>query len=146
LLIERYDLIDFDRHPNSSGRLGRMAGRSAYELNNVVHSRPGSKYLSDTKRFKSGYILIRDDTSAKNDYIVEPFLAREFHDSREQRHMRAGQNGQTDHIHVLLDRGSDDLFRSLTQTGVDYFHPGIPKRAGDYFDTAIMPVQPGLCQ
>ena len=55
--------------------------------------------------------------------------------------MGAGQDREPDAVHVLLDRGRDDLLRSLVQTGVNHFETGIAKGAGDDLGAAVMAVQ-----
>ena len=53
-------------------------------------------------------------------------LGQEFHYAAEERHVRAGQDGQADGVGVFLDGGLHDLLRRLMETGVDNLHARIP--------------------
>jgi hypothetical protein len=58
--------------------------------------------------------------------------------------VRATQDGESDYVDVLLDRGRGDHLRGLVQTRVDDFHPRIPKRGGNYLRAAIVSIKSGL--
>ena len=61
-----------------------------------------------------------------------------------ERHVRSGKHRQPDDVHVFLQCGSDDLFGSLTQAGIDDLETGIAKSAGNDFRAAIVSVETGL--
>ena len=68
-----------------------------------------------------------------------------FEDLRHERHVRAGEDGDTDCVGVLLHGRLDDLLRRLVQAGVDHFHARVAERARDDLGAAIVSVETGLC-
>ncbi len=71
-------------------------------------------------------------------------LVQQFEYAPEQRHVRAGQDGQADRVGVLLDRGLHDLLGRLVQAGVDDLHAGVAQRSGHHLGAAVVPVEAGL--
>jgi hypothetical protein len=116
----------------------------ADELDDVFHSGAGSEYFGHPELLESRDIFIGDYSAAKNDDIVHALLSGELDDSRKERHMSTGENRKANRVHVFLESGVDNLFRCLPETGVDYFHTGVAEGAGDDFDSAVVPVEPGL--
>jgi hypothetical protein len=79
--------------------------------------------------------------AAKDEAVPHVLLLEQLDDPREQRHVRAWQQRDTDHVDVLLDRGGDDLLETATQARVDHLHPGVAQRAGGGLDPAVVDVE-----
>ena len=58
--------------------------------------------------------------------------------------MGAGKDRQADAVHILLNRGRNDLFRGLVQACVDDLKAGIPEGPGDDFCTTVVTVKTRL--
>src|ERR1700693_1765759 len=58
--------------------------------------------------------------------------------------MRSGKNGQADNLDIFLQRGIDDHFRGLPETGIDNFHTRIPQSARDYLRAPVVSVEAGF--
>ena len=48
-------------------------------------------------------------------------------------------------LDALKERGVDDHFRRLAESGIDHLHASIAQRPGDYLGAAIMSVEAGFC-
>jgi hypothetical protein len=110
----------------------------------VGGGRAGSEDLRHALGGQLDNVGIRDDAAAEHHDVTGALLLEQLDDPREQGHMRTGQHGQTDRVHVLLDRGGDDLLRGLMQAGVDDLDPGVAQRAGYHLRPPVVPVQAGL--
>ena len=64
--------------------------------------------------------------------------------AREERHVRAGEDGQADDVDVLLHGGGGDHLGRLVEAGVDDLHAGIAEGRGDHLGAAVMAVEAGL--
>ncbi len=60
-------------------------------------------------------------------------------------HVGARQDRQANDVGVFLEGATDDLLRRLTQTGVDHLHTRVTQRACNDLGTAVVTVQPRLC-
>jgi hypothetical protein len=58
--------------------------------------------------------------------------------------VRAGKDGQTNHIGVFLQSGADNLLRCLAKARIDYLHAGVPERASDDLGAAVVAVETRL--
>ncbi len=58
--------------------------------------------------------------------------------------MRAREHRESDDVGVLLDRGLDDLLRSLVQPRVDDLHARVAQRPGHDLRAAVVTVETGL--
>ena len=58
--------------------------------------------------------------------------------------MRAGEDAQTDAVHIFLNGGFDNALRRLAQAGVEHFHAGIAESAGDDLGAAVVAVKAGF--
>jgi hypothetical protein len=59
--------------------------------------------------------------------------------------VRAGEDGETDHIDVFLDGGGGDHLGSLMEAGVDDLHAGVAEGSGDDLGATVMAIETGLC-
>ena len=73
-----------------------------------------------------------------------PDLDEQLADAGEERHVRAGEDRQADHVDVLLHGGGGDHLRRLVQPGVDHLHPGVAQRRGDDLGAAVVAVETRL--
>ena len=81
-------------------------------------------------------------TSTK--HVAATLLGQALDDTRHQRQVRPGEEGQPDGVGVLLDDRLHHLLGRLVQTGVDDLESRIPKGTGDDLRPTVVPVQPGL--
>jgi hypothetical protein len=58
--------------------------------------------------------------------------------------VRAGQDADAQHVHVLLDGGGDDLLGRAVKPRVDDVHPAVAKRAGDDLRAPVVTVEADL--
>ena len=74
-----------------------------------------------------------------------PSSTQQLADARQQRHVRAGQDGQPDHVDVLLERRGGDHLRRLPQPRVDDLEALVPRRPrASTFAPRSCPSRPGL--
>ena len=65
-------------------------------------------------------------------------------DAGHERHVRPRENRDADRVGVFLDRGLDDLLRSLMETGVDHLHAGVTQGPAMILAPRSCPSSPGL--
>ena len=127
-----------------AGLVRRRAPRTQPTISAVVGA-PGVKTGATPELLERRDVVVGDDAAAE-DHDVAPRRAREQRDHpREQRHVRAGQDGQPDRVGVLLDRGLHDLLGRLVQPGVDDLHASVAQRARDHLGAPVVPIEPRLC-
>ena len=73
-----------------------------------------------------------------------PCSLEQLADAGEQRHVRAGEDREADHVDVFLDGRAGDHLRRLVQAGVDDFHAGVTQRGGDDLGAAVVAIEAGL--
>ena len=95
-------------------------------------------------RLQLRHVHVRNDPADEHNHVVQPLLVQQLHQPRADVHVRAAEDRQSDHVRILLQRGGGDLFGRLPEARVDHFHAGVPKRAGNDFGAAVVPVQPWL--
>src|SRR5580704_17821424 len=107
----------------------RISLRATYGTPDKLHDRiEGSTRLEDggdaflLKRF---YILVGDDATHDDPDVVHILFTQQFHDARHNGVVRAGEDGEADDLHVLLQGGVNNHLRRLAQAGIDDFHAGI---------------------
>ena len=61
-----------------------------------------------------------------------------------ERHVRAGEDRQSDGVGVLLDRGLHDLLGRLVEARVDDLHARVAEGAGDDLRAAVVAVEARL--
>jgi hypothetical protein len=114
------------------------------EVDDVLGRSAWEKDFRDAGLFQGGNVGFGNDAADKDGDVVHAFFVEEFHELGADRVVRAGEDGEADHVDVFLDSGGGDHLRSLAQAGVDDFHAGVAEGAGDYFCAAVVAVQAGL--
>src|ERR687898_473924 len=123
-------------------RLGRDG--AADEVDDRRRRRARGEDLGHPELLELRDVLRGDRAADRDDDVLGVLLAQELHDARDERHVRAGEDGEPDRVRVLLEHGLDDLLRRLVKAGVDDLHAGVAQRAGDDLRPAVVPVQAGL--
>ena len=118
--------------------------RSVDESHDGVERGAGLEDGGDALPLERGGVFVGNDAADDHLHVGHVLLAQQFHHARHDGVVRAGKNGQADHLHVFLQRGVDDHLRSLAQAGVDHFHAGVAQGARDHLGAAVVAVQPGL--
>ena len=116
----------------------------ADEFDDVVHGGAGLEDGGDAELLEGGDVLIGDDAADQHEHVVHLALVQQVHDAGDDRVVRAGKDGQADHVDVFLQGGVDDHLGSLAQAGIDDFHASVAQGAGDHFRAAIVAVEAGL--
>src|SRR5262249_50542484 len=114
----------------------------ADELHDLVHRRPGIEDAGHAGFLHDLKVLLGDDPADQKQDIVHLVLVEQFIHTRYYGVVRAGENRQTDDVHIFLQRRSDDHLRRLAQAGVDDFHAGVAQRTGNHLGTTIMAIKP----
>src|SRR5215203_289822 len=114
------------------------------EINDVLHGGTRTEHPRYANRLQRRQVGIRDDAAEHHEHVGEPFFAKEVHQTRADRVVRARQNGQADDIGIFLKRRGDNLFWRLTEACVDHFHARIAQGARDDLGPPVMAVEPGL--
>ena len=122
----------------------RVRGVAVDEVDDLLHRRAGQEDARDADRVQLRHVDVRDDAADHDQHVVSPFSRSSSIDPRADVHVRAGQDGQADHIRVLLQRRGDDLLRRLAQAGVDHLHAGVAQRPGDDLGAAVVAVEARL--
>src|SRR4051794_17902925 len=107
----------------------------------LVHRRAGSEHLGHAGLPELGNVLVRDDAAAEQDDVVGFVLVQQLDHALEERHVRAGEDGEPHGVGVLLHDGLDDLLGRLVQAGVDDLHAGVAEGPGDDLGPAVVPVE-----
>ena len=115
-----------------------------HPVHNGLCRGPGREDLRDAHPLQLRDIGVRDDAAAEHHHVVGATLAEQVDGTAEQRHVRAGQHGQSDRVGVLLDGGLHDLLGRLVQPGVDDFHAGVAQRPRDHLGAPVVAVQARL--
>ena len=124
------------RHPATACafRYSTMAGRRGARR----------EYHRDALRAQRLGVRARDRAADDHEHVVGPLVAQQLEDARHERHVRAREDRDADHVGVLLDDGLDDLLGGLMEARVDDLHAGVAKRPGDDLGSAIVAIEPGL--
>lgn len=123
-------------------------GRLPHVLPHPVHDRlcgrPGGEDLRDALLLQRGDVRLGDDPTAEDQDVLGLALLEQVDHGGEERVVGAGEDGETDRVGVLLDRGVDDLLGGLVKAGVDDLHAGVAQGPRDHLGPAIMAVEPRL--
>src|SRR5262245_54241932 len=79
------------------------------ELDDLLHRAAGQKDSCNPDFLQFGDVDIGNDPADQNGHVVQPFLTKQFHDSRANVHVSAAQDRQANHIRVFLHGGGHDL-------------------------------------
>ena len=105
---------------------------------------PGRKISAMPAFFSGGNISFGNDAADEHSHVVHAFGLQQVHQLRADGVVRAGKNGQADDVHIFLNGGGSNHFRSLPQAGVDHFHAGVAQGARDDLGAAVVAVETGL--
>src|SRR5580700_1430935 len=106
------------------------------ELDDVLGGSSGQENFRDAGFFQGRDIGFGNNAADKDGNVVHAFFAEQGHELRADGVVGAGEDGETDDVHVFLDGGGGDHLRGLAQTGVNDFHAGVAEGAGDDFGAA----------
>ncbi|CAK7281608.1 hypothetical protein SGPA1_12401 [Streptomyces misionensis JCM 4497] len=122
----------------------RLGDVLAHPLHDRRGRRPRGEDLRDALLLQRRDVLLRDDAAAEDEDVLGVALLEQVDDRGEQGVVRAGQNGQSNGVRVLLEGGVDDLLRRLVEAGVDDLHPGVAQGARDDLGAAVVAVEARL--
>src|SRR5256884_3060097 len=123
--------------PFRAGTRSRPFTCGLEEGDDFAERRTGAEHDLDAGLLELGNVFLRNDPAARDEDVARlPFL-EELHDLREKGHVRPAEARQADRVDVLLDRGLDDVLRTLPQAGVDDLHAGVAQRARDDLGPAV---------
>ena len=114
------------------------------EIDDVLSGGARKKNFGDPRLFEGGYVRFGDDAADEDGDVVHAFVVEEFHELRADGVVSTGKDGEADDVNVFLDGGGSDHLGSLTEAGVDDFHAGVAKGAGDDFCAAVVAVEARL--
>src|SRR5438270_12677842 len=89
------------------------------EPDDIVHGSPGTEDGGHAGLFQSVEVLIGNGATEYDNDVVHLLLAHQLHHARYDGIVRAGEDREADHVHILLQRGGDDHLRCLPESGVD---------------------------
>src|SRR5918994_5188501 len=94
---------------------GAHVGRD--EFHDSLHGRARQEDSIDPDRPQLRHVHVRDDPPDYHEHVGEALLVQQFHDTRADVIVCARQDGEADHVGVLLERGAHDLFGALAKPG-----------------------------
>jgi Zn-dependent protease with chaperone function len=106
--------------------------------------RAGAEDLGDARRAQGLDVVVRDDPADRDQDVAHAAFGEQLHDPRHQRHVGTRQDGQADHVDVLLERCRGDHLGRLAEAGVDDLEPFVAQAAGEDLGAAIVAVEAGL--
>src|SRR5207253_796923 len=117
--------------PFRAGTASRAFARRLEERDDVSQGGPRAEDDLDARLLELRHVLLRDDAAPCDEDVGGFSFLQKLHDFREQGHVSPAQAGEANRIDVLLDRGLDDVLRSLPQARIDDLHPRVAQRPGD---------------
>ncbi len=114
------------------------------EVDDILSGSAGEEDFGDAGLLQCRNVGFGDDAADEDGDVVHAFVTEEFHELGADGVVRAGEDGEADHVNVFLDGSGGDHLRSLAQAGVDDFHAGVAQGACDYFCAAVMAIQARL--
>jgi hypothetical protein len=114
------------------------------EVDDVLRGSAGKKDFGDAGFLQAGNVRLGNDAAEKNRDIIHAFVMEQAHQLRAKRVVRAGENGEADHVDIFLYGGRGDHLGRLAQASVDHFHAGVAERASDDLGAAVVAVEAGL--
>src|SRR5262245_62071897 len=89
-------------------------------------------------------VLGRDDAADDDRDLAGALLAQAAQDLLDQRHVRAGEDGEADDVHTLLERGVGDAGWREADALVDHLDAGIAGGYRDLLGTVAVAVEAGF--
>src|SRR5581483_734048 len=83
------------------------------EVHNGLRGGSGQENFRDARLLQAGNIRFGNNPANENRDVVHAFFAEKLHELRAERVVSAGEDGETDDVHVLLSGGGGDLLRGL---------------------------------
>src|ERR671915_1129284 len=127
-----------ERERRSDGHL------RADEVHDLARRRARREHLGHAALLELARVVAGDRPPDDHEHVLGALVAQPVQDSRHERHVRAGEDGDADGVRVLLDRRLDDLLGRLVKPRIDDLHPGVAKRAGDDLGASVVAVETGL--
>src|ERR1700680_4818863 len=81
---------------------GGLLHRRPDEVYYLFERGSGLEYSRDAQLLQLGSVLVRNYTSDGDQHVVHAFLAQQFHYPRNDRIVRAGEDGQPDNLDIFL--------------------------------------------
>src|ERR1039458_215853 len=101
----------------------------------------GLEHSRDAQLLQLGSVLVRNYTSDGHQDVQHAFLFEQLHHPRNDRIVRAGEDGQSDNLDVFLQSGVYDHLRGLAQAGVYYFHARVAESPRDNLRSPVVAIQ-----
>ena len=114
------------------------------EGDDLVHGGTGREYHSYPGLLKPLNIRFWNDPARDHQHVPGAPGAQLPNDRGEQLVVGAGEDGDADHIYVLVNGSGDDLRGGAVQPRVDHLKTGVPKATGDDLRAAIMAIEAGF--
>jgi hypothetical protein len=114
-------------------------------FNDVLRGGAGLKDLLNPILLQSQNVIGGDNASSDDVDITGSLLLEDLNHFREKMVMGSGEAGETDDVHVFLDRRDCNLFGGLPNPRIDDFHAGVSQGSDNHLDAPIMTIQPRLC-
>jgi len=113
----------------------------ADEVDDGLGGSAGEENFGDASFLESGDVGFGNDAPDEDGHVVHAFFVEEVHEAGAEGVVRAGEDGEADHVDVFLGGGGGDHFGCLAQARVDDFHAGVAESAGDDFGAAVVTVE-----
>jgi len=145
--LDRYSIVDLWAPPAgfappvpSGGGAGEDGGGLGEDL---LGGGARGEDGGDAGRPELVEVVVGNDPADDHRDVAAP-LADLLDDERGERHVGAGEHGQSDRVDVLVDGGGSDRLGGLEQPGVDDLVPGVAQNAGNNLDPPVVPVEADL--
>jgi len=119
-------------------------GAVSDEGDDVLRGGAGEENGGDSGFLEGGDIGFGNNPTDENGDVVHALFMEELHELGAEGVVGAGEDGETDDVDIFLESRGGDHLRSLAQAGVDDFHAGVAKGAGDNLGAAVVTIQPRL--
>ena len=112
-----------------------------HKVDDLFKGRTRREDLFDAHLLEAANILLRNDSAAENGDVPRLIFLKQPKHFAEQGHMGRGVDGKSNGVYIFLERRTGDLFRSVVDAEVDHLHAGIPQRASDDLNAAVVTVE-----
>src|SRR4051812_23066686 len=122
----------------------RLPARDSFDgSHDLAERRLRPEYRRHPERLEPRPVRGRNDSS--HHHRNARFAAKKlFLESLADRFVRAGEDGEPDHVDVFLHGGGGDGGHRRAQARVDDLHASVAQRGGDHAGAAVVAVEPGL--